>query len=117
MKWQRCPKFKFENPKVKLPAHSAGPFDRAHGPEYVEWASRKGDFFYMVPLDPAYPARTGHLPVRCQMNDKFQGGILKRVQNDILGMPNRILNLLQDLTILVSLLNFGFDLKFEVWHF
>jgi hypothetical protein len=25
---------------VKLAAHGAGPFDRAHGPEHVEWASR-----------------------------------------------------------------------------
>jgi hypothetical protein len=54
--------------KVKLPAHSAGPFDRAHGPEYVEWASRarsgeqdasKGSVIHIVPLNPAYPALAG----------------------------------------------------------
>jgi len=46
----------------------AGPFDRAHGPEYVEWASRarsdeqdasKGSFIHIVPLNPAYPALAG----------------------------------------------------------
>jgi hypothetical protein len=46
------------------------------------------------------------------MNVKFQNGILKRVQNDILVMPNQVLNLIQDLRISASHLNFGFDLAF-----
>jgi hypothetical protein len=44
---------------VKLPAHRAGPFGKAHGPEYIEWASRArsgeadtshGSFIHIVPL-------------------------------------------------------------------
>ena len=56
------------------------------------------------------------------MNVKFQNGILKlktlnlfqgKVQtNDILVMPNQVLNLIQDLRISASHLNFGFDLAF-----
>ena len=60
--------------KVKLPAHSAGPFDRAHGPEYVEWASRKGDFFYIVPLDPVYPAQAGRGTCRSTSKPKVDQG-------------------------------------------
>ena len=48
------------------------------------------------------------------MNFKVQKQILKRVQNDILVMPNQVLNLIQDLTITTSGLSFGFDLEFEV---
>ena len=48
------------------------------------------------------------------MNFKVQKQILKRVQNDILVMPNQVLNLIQDLTISASRLSFGFDLEFEV---
>jgi hypothetical protein len=33
--------------------------------------------------------------------------MMKRVQNDILVMPNQVLNLLQDLTISASTLSFG----------
>jgi hypothetical protein len=45
-----------------------GPFDRAHGPEYIEWASREGNIVLIVPLNPACKARlAGHLPV----NDYF----------------------------------------------
>jgi hypothetical protein len=33
-----------------------GPFDRAHGPEYIEWASREGNIVLIVPLNPAYKA-------------------------------------------------------------
>jgi len=45
---------KFQNPKAKLPAHKGG-------------ASRKGNFIYIVPLDPASKAGlAGHLPVKCQ---------------------------------------------------
>jgi len=39
----------------------------------------------------------------------FQG----KVQNDILVMPNQVLNLIQDLRISASHLSFGFDLKFD----
>ncbi len=44
----------------------------------------------------------------CEIEDPnwFQG----KVQNDILVMPNQVLNLIQDLTISASHLNFGFDL-------
>ena len=65
---------------MTLPAHRARPFDRAHGPEYVERASRarngeqdasKGNFVLIVSLvvgsnrlDPAYKAGlAGHVPV------------------------------------------------------
>ena len=42
-----------------------GPFGKAHGPEYVEWASRKVVFFYIVPLDPSYKAGLeGHVPAK-----------------------------------------------------
>ncbi len=51
---------------------------------------------------------------KCQMNVKLQNQILKRVQNDTLVMPNQVLNLIQDLTISASHLNFGFDLSFEL---
>ncbi len=44
------------------------------------------------------------------MNVKVQNQILKRVQNDILVMPNQVLNLIQDLRISASRLGFGFDL-------
>jgi len=47
---------------VKLPTagrHRAGPFDRAHGPEYAEWASREGLIIHIMPRDPA-----GHYPVK-----------------------------------------------------
>ncbi len=59
------------------------------------------------------------------MNVKFQNGILKsktlnlfqgKVQNDILVMPNQVLNLIQDLRISASHLSFGFDLIFEIYH-
>ena len=34
-------------------------------------ASRKGNYFYVVPLDPAYNAElAGHLPVKIQMSDQ-----------------------------------------------
>ena len=59
-----------------------------------------------------------------QINVEFQNGILKsktlnlfqgKVQkNDILVMPNQVLNLIQDLRISASHLNFGFDLTFEL---
>jgi predicted RNA methylase len=48
------------------------------------------------------------------MNVKVQNWILKRVQNDVLVMPNQVLNLIQDLRISASHLNFGFDLTFEL---
>ena len=57
------------------------------------------------------------------MNVKVQNWILKsktlnlfqgKVQtNDVLVMPNQVLNLIQDLRISASHLNFGFDLTFE----
>ena len=59
------------------------------------------------------------------MNYKVQNGILKsetlnlfqgKVQNDILVMPNQVLNLIQDLRISASHFSFRFDLKFELWH-
>ena len=56
------------------------------------------------------------------MNVKVQNWILKsktlnlfqgKVQtNDVLAMPNQVLNLIQDLRISASHLNFGFDLTF-----
>jgi len=57
------------------------------------------------------------------MNVKFQKGILKsealnsvqgKVQNDLLIMPNQVLNLIQDLRISASHLNFGFYLNLEL---
>jgi len=48
------------------------------------------------------------------MNAKIQNGILKRVQNDTLVMPNQVLNLIQDLRISASNLSFGFDLASEL---
>jgi len=50
------------------------------------------------------------------MNVKVQKGILKRVQNDILVMPNQVLNLIQDLRISASHLRFGFLLIYEIIH-
>jgi hypothetical protein len=52
---------------VKLTGQNPRPFDRVHGPEYVERASRNEISFYIVPLsclpagkDPAaYPAKAG----------------------------------------------------------
>jgi hypothetical protein len=46
------------------------------------------------------------------MNIKIINWILKRVQNDNPVMPNRVLDLLQDLTISASHLSFEFDLTF-----
>jgi hypothetical protein len=58
-------------------------------------ASRKGDLFYLVPLDPAYMAGlAGHLPV------KVQNWILKRVQIDILVMPNLFRHLIWPLDLI-----------------
>jgi len=51
---------------------------------------------------------------KCQMDFRVQNGILKRVQNDILVMPNQVLNLIQDLRISPSHLGFGFDLNLEL---
>jgi hypothetical protein len=51
---------------MKLPTHRAGSFDRAHGPEYVEWASRQGIIVHIVPLYPAYPALAGRGTFRSQ---------------------------------------------------
>jgi len=48
------------------------------------------------------------------MNIKIINWILKRVQNDNPVMPNRVLDLLQDLTISASHLSFEFDLTFEL---
>jgi hypothetical protein len=69
-------------------------------------------------IEPPYP-RQGRVKIqisksKCQMNVKFQNGILKRVENDILFAPNQVLNLAQDQGILARHLNFGFDLKFEL---
>jgi hypothetical protein len=69
---------------VKLPTHRVGPFDRAHGPEYVEWASlarsgepkaSKGNIVLIVPLYPAYPALAGRGTFRSRLNtvDPFGG--------------------------------------------
>jgi len=79
---------------VKLPARRMGPFDRAHGPEYVERASRtrsgeqnggKGNLGHLVPLPAGRrgPCLSrfggkGHAPVknilnmfpRCEPTDK-----------------------------------------------
>ena len=41
------------------------------------------------------------------MNVKIEKEILKQVQNDILVMPNQVLNLIQDLRISASDLNFS----------
>ncbi len=60
---------------------------------------------------------------KCQMNFKVQNVILKsktlnlfhgKVQNNILVMPNRVPNLIQDLRISASHLSFGFDLNFGI---
>ncbi len=40
----------------KLPAHRMWPFDRAHGPEHIEWASQEGMIPHIVPLHSPYPA-------------------------------------------------------------
>ena len=44
-----------EGEKVKLPARSAGLPGHASGEQNMS----KGNFFYIVPLDPAYPAQAG----------------------------------------------------------
>jgi hypothetical protein len=52
---------------------------------------------------------------KCQINVKFQNGILNQVQNDTFVMPNQVLNLIQDLRFrhliwaleLIWHLNFG----------
>jgi len=44
------------------------------------------------------------------MNVKVQNWILKRVQNDILVMPNQVLNLIQDLRFRHLIWAFGFNL-------
>jgi hypothetical protein len=58
-----------------------------------------------------------------QINVKVQSGILKsktlnwfrgKVQNDIVVMPNQVLNLIQDLRISASHLSFEFDLALEI---
>ena len=46
-----------------------GPFDRAHGPEYIEGLPGKVVSFHIVPLDPAYAAKggaglVGHVPAK-----------------------------------------------------
>jgi hypothetical protein len=51
-------------------------------------------------------------PNECQIS-KWDS---KRVQNDILVMPNQVLNLIQDLRISASRLSFRFDLTFELCH-
>ena len=86
---------------MKLPARRAGPFDRAHGPEYVERASRarsgeqdasKGNSILIVPLPACRQAGTpparrgrsteltalsmskglaGHLPVKKKSGGDF----------------------------------------------
>jgi hypothetical protein len=67
---------------VKLSAHRAGPFDRAHGPEHAEWASREGFIIHIVPLDPAYSALggTGPLPVKEEIYEKGKGDKRERVE-------------------------------------
>jgi hypothetical protein len=54
-------------------AGTAGPVDKAHGPEYVEWASRarsgeqnasKGSFVHIVPLPARRQAGTPPIPLR-----------------------------------------------------
>jgi hypothetical protein len=54
-------------------AGTAGPVDKAHGPEYVEWASRarsgeqnasKGSFVHIVPLPARRQAGTPLIPLR-----------------------------------------------------
>jgi hypothetical protein len=59
------------------------------------------------------------------MNVKVRNAILKsktlswfqgKVQNDIVAMPNKVLNLINDLRISASRLSFGFDLTLELWH-
>jgi hypothetical protein len=57
---------------VKLPAHRAGPFDKAHGPEQVEGLPGKAYHFTLCPFLPAGRqgprlsrfGGTGHVPVK-----------------------------------------------------
>jgi hypothetical protein len=60
---------------------------------------------------------------KAQMNVKIQNEILKsktlnwfqgKVQNNIVAMLNQVLDLIQDLRISASHLNFGFDLTLEL---
>ena len=62
---------------MKLPAHKAGPFGKAHGPEYIEWASREESFLHIVPLNPAYMAGlAGHVPAKKGMCPYFSSILL-----------------------------------------
>jgi hypothetical protein len=45
-----------------------GPFDRALGPEHVEGLPGNMVTFYIVPLDPAPPAKAGMGTFRSQEN-------------------------------------------------
>ncbi len=54
-----------DSDEVKLLAHRAGPFDRAHGPEHAEWASWQGTI--IVPINPAFKAGiAGYVPATIQ---------------------------------------------------
>jgi hypothetical protein len=61
---------------VKLPAHRAGPFDRALGPEHFEGLPGNDLLFHIVPLDPNEFLEMGKV-VDQEMKGGWSGIVLK----------------------------------------